>query len=207
MNFKDRIQMLENELEENTYIFKIGSVPVMLTAVHTMEQIKENGDIKFSEPYTKAIAKYVSENTDSSYFIKVKDTKIDSNSLVIDEFKERLLQYIKDNNIKLVIDLHGASIERDFDVEFGTLNNLSADFSTIRELEDAFKEVGVKDVKYNNPFKGGGITQFIFDKTDIDVIQIEINGKFREFSNCEKIEKICNALINFIRQYNSYNNI
>ena len=203
MNFKDKIEKLEIELEQEEYIFKTGDVPVMLTAVHTMEQTKENGETKLSEPYTKAIAKYVSENVNSFYFIKVKDTKIDSNSLVLDEFKKRLLHYIKDNNIKLVIDLHGASIERDFDVEFGTLNNLSADFSTIKELEDAFEEVGVKNIEYNNPFKGGGITQFIFDQTDIDVIQIEINRKYRDLSNSEDIEKICNALINFIKQYNS----
>lgn len=206
MEFKKLIEKLEYDNFDETYIFRLGNVPVMLTAVHTMEQIKPNGDLKYSEPFTKAIARYVSEKTDCFSFIKLKDTMVDSNSLILDDFKVNLLNYIKEKNIKLLIDLHGAAITRDFDVEFGTLNNLSADFSTIRELEDAFNEKGIKNIKYNDPFKGGGITQYIYFNTNIDIIQIEINQKFRKLDNCEEIKKICDSLISFVNQYSEYLN-
>ena len=40
--------------------------------------------------------------------------------------------------------------------------------------------------------------------TDIDIIQIEINGKYRDIENIDNMEKICNSLIQFINQYASY---
>lgn len=200
MNFKEIIESLEYEEIEDTYIHKFYGIPVMLTAVHTMKQVQKD-KVKLNEPFTKAIALYVSNNTKASYFIKLKDTNIDSNSLIIDEYKIKLLDYIKSNGIKLVIDLHGANINRDFDIEFGTLNNLSIDFSTVKELEESFNKNGIFNIKYNEPFKGGGITQYIYQNTDIDVIQIEINQKYRDIRNSENIEKVCKSLIDFINQY------
>ena len=201
MDFKGKMELLEYEEFRDIYIFNLGVIPVMITAVHTMKQLRKDGTTKLSEPFTKGIARYVANESGASYFIKLKDTNIDSNSTKLDEFKKELLRYIKDNNIRLLIDLHGADIKRDFDVEFGTLNNLSVDFSTVRELEDAFILNGVKNVNYNNIFKGGGITQFVFANTDIDVIQIEINKKYRDIDNYENMEKVCKALISFIEQY------
>lgn len=205
MEFIEEIKILENTLRNpETYLTSLGTTSVMLTAVHTLDQHREDGSLKLEEYYTKAIARYVAATTNSSYFVKIKDTNIDSNSQTPDEFKDQLLAYIKENNIKLIIDLHGANSERDFDVEFGTLNNISADYTTIKELEDAFKEAGLTNIAYNEPFKGGGITQTVFANTDIDVIQIEINGKCRDIDNPEKLEQVCKALINFIKMYSNY---
>ena len=102
--------------------------------------------------------------------------------------------------------MHGASKARDFDLEFGTLNNLSADFSTIKELEEAFAENGISNINHNDPFKGGAITQGIYALDDVDVIQIEINGKYRDYNNIKELEKIILSLQNFIKQYNEYIN-
>lgn len=205
MNFKNEILNYENNDTNKTYILEIGNIQVILTAVHTMNQIREDGSIKYSEPFTKAIVKYISKELNTSSFIKLIDTGIDSNSVVLDDFKEILLKTIKENNIKLLIDIHGAKEERDFDVEFGTLNNLSADFSTIKELEDAFRENGINNIEHNNPFKGGGITQYIYGNTNIDIIQIEINKKYRDIDNIEELEKVCNSLIDFIKMYTNFN--
>ncbi len=198
MNFKDEINNYNDKENTDMYLTKEGKIPVILTAVHTMRQQKENG-LKKSEPFTKEIAQYVADKVNCSYYIKLKDNGIDSNSNIIDEFKESLLAVIKKDNVKLLIDIHGAGIDRDFDVEFGTLNNLSADFSVIKELEEAFNKYGINNIKYNDPFKGGGITQYIYSNTDIDVIQIEINKKFRD--NDGNMEKLCYAIISFINYY------
>lgn len=200
--FKFKIIDKENKYEELTYIAKNGKIPVMLTAVHTMIQRKEDGSIKYSEPFTKAIALFVSDITNCSCLIKNKDTGIDSNHSRDDTFKDMLLDNIKTNNIKLVIDLHGAKEERKFDVELGTLNNLSSDFSTTNELIDAFNEQGIFNIECNNPFKGGSITQNVYSETDCDVIQIEINAKYRDIENPEKIKQVTDSLINFIKYFN-----
>ena len=45
-----------------------------------MMQLKENGEYKNSEPYTKAIAMYVAERTNCFFLIKNRDIGIDPNS-------------------------------------------------------------------------------------------------------------------------------
>ncbi len=201
MQFKDEMLNYESSNYNTPYIIKIGLLPVILTAPHTIKQLKENGTIKLPEPFTKAIAMYIANKLDTSFLIKTKDTGVDANSDNKEDFKETLLQIIKTQNIKLLIDIHGSKKERDFDIEFGTLNNLSADYSTVKELEDSFKEHNIYNIVYNEPFKGGGITKYIYGNTDIDVIQIEINQKFRDIDNIDNLKNVCDSLITFIKQY------
>ena len=206
MNFKEEINELELLEFDCDYIIKKGNLPILFTAPHTMKQVREDGTIKLSEPYTKAIALYLNKYCNVSTMIKIKDTGLDANKDNRDEFKTELLRFIKDNNIKLVIDLHGSKKSRDFDIEFGTLNNLSADFSTIKELEEAFVENGISNIIHNDPFKGGAITSYVYGIKDVDVIQIEINGKYRDYNNLEALEKLIKSFENFIKQYKEYIN-
>lgn len=198
---KQELINLENKIIDKDIYYKEGNKKIILTSPHTMKQIKSDGTIKLSEPFTKAINMYISNKLNTYSLIKINDTGIDPNSEIEEEFKTKLLKIIKDNDIKLVIDIHGASSDRPFDVEFGTLNNLSADYSIIKELKEAFEENGINNIEINNPFKGGGITKYIYGNTEIDVIQIEINGNYRNPENGDKIILIVNSLIKFIEQY------
>lgn len=204
--FKQEINELENLNIDGDYLIQKGSVPILFSAPHTMLQNRIDGSIKVREPYTKAIALYLNKYFNTYSIIKNNDTGIDSNRDNYDKYNVEMRRLIKDNNIKLVIDLHGASKDRNFDVEFGTLNNLSAGFSTIKELEEAFTENGIFNISHNNPFKGGAITQGIYAYDDIDVIQLEINGKYRDYNNLELLQKLIQSLGNFIEQYNEYIN-
>lgn len=204
--FKEEINGLENLKFNDDYIIKKGTIPILFTAPHTMKQIREDGSEKLSEPYTKAIALYLNKHFNVNCMIKINDTGLDANRDNRDEFKTELLRFIKDNNIKLVIDLHGSKKTRDFDIEFGTLNNLSADFSTIKELEEAFTENKISNIKHNDPFKGGAITSYIYGLKDVDVIQFEINGKYRDYNNLDELEKLIKCFEKFIKQYKEYIN-
>ena len=205
----DFIQII-NELEfmkfDEDYIIRKGDIPILFTAPHTMLQVHDDGSYKLGEPYTKGIALFLNKYCNVNCMIKIKDTGLDPNHDNYDEFKVELIRFIKDNNIKLVIDLHGSSKYRDFDVELGTMNNLSADFSTIKELEEAFTENNIKNIAHNEPFKGGLITQSLYGLKDIDVIQVEINGSYRDNDNIEKLEQLCHSFEHFINQYNKYTN-
>ena len=204
--FEHEINELENLKDENDYLILKGSVPILFSAPHTMYQLHDDGTTKLKEPYTKAIALYLNKYYNTYAIVKNSDTGIDSNRDNYDEYNIEMRRLIKENNIKLVIDLHGASKDRNFDIEFGTLNNLSADFSTIKELEEAFTENGINNISHNDPFKGGAITQGIYALDDVDVIQIEINGKYRDYHNVESLEKLIQSFKNFIKQYNEYIN-
>ena len=206
MSFSDEINELENLEFSEDYIIKKGKLPILFTAPHTMKQTKDDGTIKLSEPYTKAIALYLNKYSNVNCMIKINDTGLDSNKDNRDEFKTELLRFIKDNNIKLVIDLHGADISRDFDIEFGTLNNISADFSTIKELEEAFMENGICNISNNDPFKGGAITKYVYGIKGVEVIQIEINRKYRDYNNLDELERLINSFEKFIKQYKVYIN-
>ena len=206
MDFPTEINSLEKYESDSDFITKKGTIPILFTAPHTMEQIKEDGTVKLSEPYTKAIALYLNKHFNVFCMIKIKDTGEDSNRDNRDEFKTELIRFIKDNNIKTVIDLHGSSIDRDFDIEFGTLNNLSADFSTVKELEEAFTENNINNIAYNDPFKGGAITEYLYGLNDIDVIQVEINKRYRDHNNIHYLEEIIKSFENFIKQYKEYIN-
>ena len=178
MMFREEINEFENLKFNEDYITKKGRIPILFTAPHTMEQLREDGSIKPSESFTKAIALYLNKYYDVSSMIKIKDTGLDSNKDNKDEFKTEIIRFIKDKNIRLVIDLHGSKKEREFDIEFGTMNNLSADFSTIKELENCFISNGINNIVHNDPFKGGAITQYVYGLKDGDIIQLEINSKF-----------------------------
>ena len=204
--FNEEINELENLKFNDDYIIKKGNIPILFTAPHTMKQIREDGSIKLSEPYTKAIALYLNKHFNVNSMIKINDTGLDANRDNRDEFKIELLRFIKDNNIKLVIDLHGSAKSREFDIEFGTLNNLSADFSTIKELEESFIENGISNIIHNDPFKGGAITSYVYGLNAVDVIQIEINGKYRDYNNLDELEKLIKSFENFIKQYKEYIN-
>lgn len=204
MSFEAEINELEALEFDGDFVIKKGIIPILFTAPHTMKQVREDGSVKVSEPYTKAIALYLNKHFDVNCMVKLKDTGLDSNKDNDDEFKTELLRFIKENNIRLVIDLHGSDKSREFDVEFGTLNNLSADFSTIREFEEAFTENGIKNVQHNDPFKGGAITKYIYGIEDVEAIQIEINGKYRDYTNLEELEKLIKSFENFITQYKEY---
>lgn len=206
MSFEEEINNLENMIIDDDYIVLKGSFPILLSAPHTMLQTREDGTQKLNEPYTKAISVYLNKYSNVYSIVKNNDTGIDSNRDNYDKYNVELRRLIKDNNIKLVIDIHGASLDRDFDIEFGTLNNLSADYSTIKELEEAFTENGITNIIHNEPFKGGAITQGVYALTDVDVIQLEINGKYRDYNNLELLHKFINSLDKFIKQYNTYVN-
>ena len=206
MNFEKEINKLENMNINDDFVIIKGTIPILFSAPHTMYQLKEDGTTKLKEPYTKAISLYLNKYCDTYSIIKDIDTGIDSNRDNYDKYNIDMRRLIKENDIKLVIDLHGASKDRDFDIEFGTLNNLSADFSTIKELEGAFIENDIKNIILNDPFKGGEITKGIYGLTDVDVIQLEINGKYRDSNNIELLQKIIYSLEKFISKYNEYIN-
>lgn len=201
MNFKNIIENYEKSYPEETYILKKGSIPIILTAPHTMEQTRPDGTTKFPEPYTKAIAMYVADYLDCSYYIKLKDTGIDSNSSIPEEFKETLAQLIKENKIILLIDLHGAAREREFEAEFGTLEGKTLSEGKLSQLAQAFNNNGITKLAYNDPFKGGGITKYIYSHDNIDIVQIELNYSHRDINRSENIKKVCDSLIEFISNY------
>lgn len=166
-----------------------------------MKQKKEDGKIKLNEPFTKAITLYLSKYYNVSYLIKIKDNGLDANRYNEDLFREEIIDTIKNNNIKLSIDIHVASCIQPFDIEIGTLDVISASNNTIELLKGVLKKHGINNIAYNNPFKGGAITESIYHLNKCEAIQIEINANYRNIDKIDKIKTLCDALGEFINIY------
>ena len=196
-SFKTEIKQLEGDYQ-NTYDIEKGQVPVILTSAHGIGQKKRGGKWKFAEPYTRGIARYVSKKANCFHLVKNEDTGVDPNKQNNDEFKIILLDIIKENQIKLAIDLHGAKKEHDFDVEIGTLDGKTASEETVNKLIEALHKNGIKNIAMNEPFNGGDITKTVFTEGEIECIQLEINQNYRNLRKVSNMRKVCKALIMFI---------
>lgn len=197
--FSEQIKKLELDFND-TYDIKKGQIPIILTSAHGIEQKKRGGRIKPAEPFTRGIARYVNKKTDCYYLIKNEDTGIDPNKKNNDEFKNFLIELIEKNQIRLLIDLHGAKKERDFDVEIGTLDGKTLNQKTLDKLVECFNKNGIHNIAFNEPFKGGFITQTMYEQAKIKCVQIEINSKLRSLYNMNSLNKVCRALIRFVKE-------
>ena len=197
-SFSSQIQKLEHD-DNNTYEIKKGKNPIIITSAHGIGQKRYNGRFKLAEPYTRGIAKYVSKKTDCYFLIKNEDTGADPNRVNKDDFKILLNDLIAKNRIKMMIDLHGAKRERDFDVEVGTLDGKMVGRDTINKLVDCLGKAGIKNIAIDDPFKGGQISQTVYYDIGIECIQLEINYNYRNIHKINNLKKICRALIRFVQ--------
>ena len=201
MSFEEEINNLENMIIEDDYIVLKGSIPILLSAPHTMLQTRDDGTIKFSEPFTKAIVLYLNKKYNTNYLIKIKDTGLDANRFNEDKYRKEIINFINDNNIKLSIDVHGASKKHPFDVEFGTLDGITVKDETVNLLTEILNKHGIFNIAYNEPFKGGAITESIYNLKKCESLQIEINANYRDIDQIDKIKALCDALGEFIEIY------
>lgn len=195
-NFSTQIKTLESE-ENSTYSIKKGQKPVIFSSAHGIAQKRRNGKIKLAEPYTRAIARYVSKKANCYVLIKNEDTGIDPNKENNDEFKKMLIDLIEQNHIKILVDIHGAKQDRDFDIEIGTLCGKSSDPKIVEKLTTSLQKNNIKNIAYNDPFRGGHIIKDISEATVINCVQLEINRNFRDIRKINNLRRICKALVDF----------
>lgn len=200
-DFQRQIFQLERDNTPELIHFEQGSIPILLSAPHTVNFLKEDGHFKMREGYTKAIVKYLAQKTGAFLMIKENSDGIDPNKPEMENYKRQLLEVIKNYQIQLVLDIHGAASHHNFAIEIGSLDGVSASAQTIETLKTALKNQGITSVAENNPFKGGGITKAVHNNTKIEVLQLEINRNYRDLNNPEKLFHLCKSLENFLKSF------
>ena len=200
-DFQRQIFQLERENTPELIHFEKGTVPILLSAPHTVNFLKEDGNFKMREGYTKAIVKYLAQKTGAFLMIKENSDDIDPNKLEMENYKHQLLEVINKYQIQLVLDIHGAASHHDFAIEIGSLNGVSVRPQTIESLKTALKNQGIAPVAENQPFKGGGITKTVHGNTNIEVLQLEINRNYRDLTHPEKLFHLCKSLENFLKSF------
>ena len=206
-DFQRQIFQLERDNTPALIHFEKGTTSILLSAPHTVNFLKEDGNFKMREGYTKAIVKYLALKTGAFLMIKENFDGIDPNKLEMENYKYQLLEVINKYQIQLVLDIHGAASHHDFAIEIGSLDGVSAKPETIKALKTALLNQGIAPVAENNPFKGGGITKTVHSNTKAEVLQLEINRNYRDLTHPEKLFYICKSLENFLKSFPQLNSI
>lgn len=208
----EQIQRLERAFSRNKYNgggrknfrFVRGRIPVVVSAPHAVNHFR-NGEIKRADLFTGGIARWLAEKTGchcitSTRFSK-SDPNFDPNENGANRYQESLCQYVSENDIQIVIDLHGAAATRPYFVEIGTapvLNPLDGSVDENRSLHGHFFIASL--IRYSMEFVFGNVpgtdicvqnrvftaaeqntvTKQVSMATEAAAVQLEINQKCRK---------------------------
>ena len=155
---------------------------IILSSPHCKRQFRE-GKIKAKEIRTGTLVKKVSSKTRSSCIYRSKYAQNDPNYDKISTYKSELVDFIKDNNIKLLIDVHGMRASRDVDICIGTDfgKNVLYNEKLVNLFETTFLKYGYKNVTIDDPFSATypyTVSSYVSRTAHIPCIQVEINNKY-----------------------------
>lgn len=190
-----------NVWTEEKYRVLSGSLPVLLSAPHAVNQIRGD-DVRDAEKFTGALTRYLS-NATSSYSIFQLFTHSDPNSDEEHNYKNGIINLIEAYNIRLLVDIHSSTFKDDTDIDVVT--NQRTTLCGMVDLPQKIKNIGKKygiSVDENNvPNKCPeneiiAVTSLI---CGIPSIRIVINNKKLDITNNEEgFKNICRTIEEFI---------
>ncbi len=190
------------ESKKGYKIIKGNNSKIMISCPHSVSQLRK-GKIKIRENYVGVISKIVQKNTGCHLIIKTRNMDDDANFDKNSNYKDELESYIKKNNIKLLIDLHGCFSHK-FDIEIGTYygNNIT-DKNIIKTIYNNFLDNDISSIILDK-IKCSGINTISYDmksRTGINTIQLEIGRKYRwPKTRIDSFNKIIETLINIVNE-------
>lgn len=159
-----------------------GNNNILISAPHTYFHKRKNKKKK-NEVGLLEIINILSKKTNSHFIYTNKDINYDPNFDKGNIYQKKMIEYIKENNIEYVIDLHGMSSIYNKNIEIGTnyLKNINYDSKFLEKIISIFKVNSITKVQIDKNFKATGntIANTINSKTNIKALQIEINKKYR----------------------------
>ena len=120
-------------------------------------------------------------------------------------YKEKVLELIDKNDIKVFLDIHGAKDTDEFDIDIGTdgKRNLNGKTQILEKLIENLKEKGITKIGIDKKFKActmHTLTKKIASCTDVACMQIEITKTYRDLEQIEKMQKVINAIRAWIQE-------
>ena len=98
-------------------------------------------------------------------------------------YKRKILEIIRENNIKLVLDIHGCSNFHDFEFCLGTdgMKNLNGQYRTLDILKEGLSFIGKTSVdSYFKASTNGNVSKYVSTNSCAACVQLEISTKFRK---------------------------
>ena len=190
------------KLEYQNFTIVPGTSSVMLSAPHSYTH-KRKGKLKSRDMGTLTIAKMLKSLTNAHIIYTNKKINYDPNYDKNNSYQNSLSKYIKKNNIKYLIDIHGSKKRKNFDLEIGTNNfkNINNDKQLLLDIKNIMKNHSMKYIRVDKIYKSSNntICNQINTKNKITTLQFEISKKYREVKNTSRnYKKIINTLIDII---------
>ena len=174
------IQYKQYFLLEHECSFELlsGYGKVMLSAPHSVEQTR-NGKRKVAEPLSGAITRLLHDDTGCPVIYKTRNCGDDANYDEISSYKTALADYIQQNGIRFVLDLHQLSHARTQKINVGTgaYKNVAKPYVDL--AVDVFEKRKVGLVQVGKPFDARypfTVSSYIARTCGISCMQIEINS-------------------------------
>lgn len=195
MKIKQEVEELNSKYCENDFNGSIvsgenfvviqGTRNIMLSAPHAVKQYF--GDqIKLGDKNTGGIVEYLCKKTGAFGITRIFNLGDNPNSDLIGpglDYKEKILEVIRKNDIKCLIDVHGAKDTYPFHIDIGTNDGINIQYDKkITEIFLSSKNPNIT-VLIDDRFKAGkngNISKYVSERTNIPCIQIEICKSLRE---------------------------
>lgn len=219
----DEVLQLDKQFQENDWMWNIdiqsqnfstfkilkNKTKIMISAPHSVKHIRE-WEILPQDLLTWWLALYLWKRLNLSVIYstsyKVWDPNFDENKN--SEYKQALVEYIKENDIKFLIDLHGCWSFRDFSIELWTwwewnfnllwrLDILNIIEKSLNDSLKSYIQHTGKTITKNTIFSASRettVSAFISKECKIPTIQIEINKELRDMDNIKNLSLLINAL-------------
>ena len=198
-NTVSKIKKAEQKFKENNYkgnssksclVEKFGNIPILLSAPHAVKQIR-NGEIKAHEFYTGAIVECLAKQIGCAcitkqYLIENSANDDPNTDNAYCSYKTAINQFLQEHEVKLFVDIHGLSSNRDSIVDICINNGKNVNDMTYvsalqKCIENKFGENKSSVDKYFSAFSDNIMSKWIHSNFNISAIELEINGAYRWF--------------------------
>lgn len=213
LNYKNFVQQ-KKDLSKKQTSFEIlkGQNKVMLSAPHNVEQIRKL-EKKPLDLSTGHLLLNVANHTKCHAIIKtncvgqIGKTNDDANYDDNHPYKIELSNYIKNNKIKFLLDIHSMAENRPEQINFGIFGgqNIQNNFEVLKNIEKIFNNHGFA-VSIDTPFNAGEktISNYIAKFNNIFCLQIEIQSKLIYRKNhLNQFDKMSKTFFEVVEYLNS----
>lgn len=186
---------------EEDFKYEIGNIPVLISAPHTVKQLRE-GKTKSEDSYTGAMIKTLQKTTGAHIIYKTSTNGDENYTTEETEYRKALSEIVKNNNVRIVFDLHGMARSRLSDIDIGTGNiyhiNLLKQNFILPTITSSLLDTNATINKYFFGGKPYTISTYASQRLGVPAVQLEINKEFRS-EDGEKFTYMIDKLTDMIK--------
>jgi hypothetical protein len=192
-----------NPKQEEPIQISMGKLPILVSAPHAVRHYRQK-KIKMSDQFTGSIVCLLNQLTGCHAIAVTKlyggDPNFDNPCI----YKERIAEICKRENVKFVLDIHGAAREREFDVDFGSNGGETLlKTNMLKLVECHFRDFGLNRITHDHFAASGPNTIASFSARELGIpsLQIEINKQYRvPAQNPQGFHRLLGALMLSVRE-------